>query len=124
MTTATEARPAGHIHAGKEITPGGRYDRLLSFLRAHPGATTREIMLGADVCAVSAIVSELRQMGYDIGCEFAMISHLGGRIHRYTLNQTAVAPVAQPGTRSAGEVNRPNGDAASPAVVMQMGLFS
>jgi len=81
MTTAA----TGHIHAGREIVPGGRYNRLLSFLRAHPGATTLEIIQGADVCAVSAIVSELRQMGYAIACELQDVSCTGSRRYRYTL---------------------------------------
>ena len=81
----TEAKPTGHIHAGTAIKAFGRYDRLLTFLRRHPGATTREIMLGADVCAVSALVSELRQMGFDIEATFDRVTDEKARVYRYAI---------------------------------------
>lgn len=79
------SQTTGHIHSGKTVERGGRYDRFLSFLRAHPGATTREIMMGANVCAVSAIVSELRHMGYRIICDACGVDDSGARIYRYHL---------------------------------------
>jgi hypothetical protein len=76
------------IHAGKKIEPGGRYDRLLTFLRnrGYVGATTRELVVCAEVCAVNSTVSELRAMGYDIECEIE--PHREGRsskVYRYRL---------------------------------------
>jgi hypothetical protein len=84
MSTAT-----GRIHHGSEIQAGGRYDRFLAFLRSHPGATTRDLMLGAEVCAVSALASELRAMGYRIECEYKRTTESGARVHRYYLIETA-----------------------------------
>jgi hypothetical protein len=79
----------GHIHAGSAVETGGRYDRFLSYLRDHPGATTRDLMIGAEVCAVSAIVSELRHMGRRIECRFERTTEAGARVHRYYLLETA-----------------------------------
>lgn len=58
----------GTIHSGKGIKPGGRYDRVLTLLRARggAGATTWEIIQEAHVGAVSAVISELRSMGHPI----------------------------------------------------------
>lgn len=77
----------GHIHAGKHIKPGGRYDRVLTVLRAagRLGATTLEIIQRAQVCAVNSVVSELRAMGYMIDCEPAGKSQDGGAVYRYFL---------------------------------------
>lgn len=74
-------RTTGKIHAAKlERSP--RLQRTLAALRAHPyGLTTRDVMLEADVCAVSSCVDELRENGYDIDC----IQE--GRIFRYVLRE-------------------------------------
>lgn len=75
----------GHIHAPSRVTP--RLDRFLCLLRERGprGATTAEIVSGAQVMAVSAIASEARAMGYRVECESAGISDAGGRIYRYWL---------------------------------------
>jgi hypothetical protein len=112
----------GHIHAGSGITPGGRYDRFLCYLRAHPGATTREIDNATGLCAISALVSEIRAIWKkqgnpsDIDCRFVGMTESGGRIYRYWLieNKQDAAPVARQETQSAGAAD---GNHAVPAAV-------
>lgn len=60
----------GRIHAAR-VEKSPRLKRVLGFLilKQAAGATTREIMLGADVCAVNSCVAELREAGYEINCE-------------------------------------------------------
>jgi len=81
----------GTIHHGAEIREGGRYDRFLSYLRSHQGCTTRELMLGANVCAVSALASELRAMDrpWRIECRYERTTESGARVYRYYLIETA-----------------------------------
>ena len=59
----------GKIHAATRVTP--RLKRVLSFLRlrGNRGATTREIVIEADACAVNTTVYELRTLGYVIDCD-------------------------------------------------------
>lgn len=78
---------SGHIHHGKAIQPGGRYDRLLSFLRARgsEGATTWEIWEKARVASPPTVASELRAMGYEIHVEPQGRSEEGAKIWRYWL---------------------------------------
>jgi len=83
------AQAVGHIHAGKVVEPGGRYDKVLQFLRAHPGATTRDICRGTEVYAFTATISELRRMGFTIEQEFKRITDNGAKVHRYYLIETA-----------------------------------
>lgn len=117
-------KPPGHIHAGKEITPGGRYDRFLTYLRAHQGATTREIDDATGLCAISALASEIRavwkkaQDPSEIKCVFVGLSPLGARIHRYYLieDRKAAAPVAQQETQ-------PEGAGITPSAVKQEDLW-
>lgn len=75
------------IHHGKKIEPGGRYDRLLSFLRARgsEGATTWEIWEKARVASPPTVASELRAMGWDIHVEPQGRSEEGAKIWRYWL---------------------------------------
>lgn len=118
----------GHIHAGREIAPGGRYDRLLSYLRARPGATTREIYDATGLCAVSAIVSEIRAIwrkagdSRDIDCRFIGTTDTGGRVHSYWIieKRQAAEPVARQETQPAGTAE---GNVAAPAAVKQLSLF-
>jgi len=58
----------GRIHAAKRKTD--RLRRVINFLRGRgsAGATTREIIIEADVCAVNTCVSELRTQGHTIDC--------------------------------------------------------
>jgi len=46
----------------------GRLQRVLALLSDGSPRTTREIVKGADVCAVNSIITELRANGYDIKC--------------------------------------------------------
>jgi hypothetical protein len=80
-------RATGRIHAGRTIKPGGRYDRVLGFLRSRgtSGATTLEIVRQAAVCAVNSTVSELRAMGYQIDCHAEGRDPVGAAIYRYRL---------------------------------------
>ena len=59
----------GKIHAARRLTP--RLDRVLRFLRGRGdlGATTREIIVEAQVCAVNSIAAELKTLGYQINCK-------------------------------------------------------
>jgi hypothetical protein len=84
----------GKIHAGKTIKPGGRYDRVLTFLRARgaQGATTWEIIHAARVGAVSAVISELRSMGHPIPTSLPDgSSQDGAAMWRYWLTDTDAA---------------------------------
>lgn len=65
-----------------------RLQRVLSFLQGRESATTREIMLCANVCAVNSCVSELRENGYAISCKY-----VDGN-YSYTLDKTS-GPIAQ-----------------------------
>jgi len=81
----------GTIHHGTDIQEGGRYDRFLSYLRDHPGATTRKIIDDTGLCAVSAIVSEIRAMKKPlrIECRYVGKTENGSRVYRYYLIETA-----------------------------------
>jgi hypothetical protein len=58
----------GRIHAGRvETSP--RLQRVLAVLADGARHTTRDLMFEANVCAVSACVSELRANGIDVRCE-------------------------------------------------------
>lgn len=74
----------GHIHAA-DPAKSGRLKRVLDLLRSRGavGATTREIIRLADVCAVNAIVPELRQNGFTITCETKLEGDV--RVARYRL---------------------------------------
>ena len=64
MTTTT-----GRMHSAS-VDRSDRLQRMRDLLhaRAAIGATTREIILAADVCAVSAVASELRENGIGVVC--------------------------------------------------------
>lgn len=86
-------RATGKIHAAKlESSP--RLQRVLSFLRVRgaQGATTREIVQHADVCAVNSICDELRVNGFKITGEWVEVPG-GGRAFRYRLDQPQSPPV-------------------------------
>jgi len=86
----------GHIHAA-DPARSKRLRAVLDFLikRGVEGATTREIIKVCEVCAVNAIVPELRARGYQITCKTKIDPVTGGRVARYTLIQAV--PVAQEG---------------------------
>lgn len=70
----------GTIHAAKRLTP--RLDRVLQFLRRRgaTGATTREIVVEAQVCAVNSIVAEIKTLGYQIKCKKEAVSRFRYRL--------------------------------------------
>lgn len=45
-----------------------RLQRLLLFLADGKPHTTRQIGLGADICAVNSAIDELRENGFDVPC--------------------------------------------------------
>ncbi len=71
----------GKIHAAKNLTP--RLSRVLLLLqnRGKSGATTREIIYKADVCAVNTCVAELKDMGYNITCNRETVNKFRYVIH-------------------------------------------
>lgn len=76
----------GKIHAAKlEASP--RLQRVLAFLKARgsAGATTREIVVECDVCAVNSIIDELRENGVLIACRAAGRTQDGANVYRYSL---------------------------------------
>ena len=78
------------IHAAR-LSHSPRLQRLLRFLGRFPkrGTTTREIMYGADICAVSTAVDELKDPkngGIKIDCRpDKKRGKDGSRIYRYRL---------------------------------------
>ena len=57
----------GKIHYAK-LENSGRLQRLLKFLSDGKEKTTREIIRGADICAVNSSIDELRENNFDIRC--------------------------------------------------------
>lgn len=80
------------MHAAK-IDKSDRLMRVLEFLhqRGKAGASTREIIREANVCAVNSIVAEIRANGIIVDCECEGTTEAGGRIYRYR--------VVEPGQR-------------------------
>lgn len=70
----------GRIHYAT-LANSARLQRLLAFLkeRGAQGATTLEIVHGAQVCAVNSAAAELRRNGIDVEC------HAEGRNFRYRI---------------------------------------
>lgn len=70
----------------ESIATSKRLQRVIQALKDYPeGLTTREIMLLADVCAVSAVISELRAEGFNITCEYIGRTDKGASVFRYKL---------------------------------------
>lgn len=86
----------GHIHAANP-SRSRRLRAVLDFLvkRGAEGATTREIIKTCEVCAVNAIIPELRACGYKISCKTSLDHATGGRIARYVLLES---PSTSPST--------------------------
>jgi predicted metal-dependent TIM-barrel fold hydrolase len=79
-------RATGRMHSARlENSP--RLQRVLSLLRVRgsQGATTREIVEHANVCAVNSVISELRTAGVTIQCRMEARSAGGASIYRYWL---------------------------------------
>jgi len=70
------------------IASSPRLQRVLAFLKkvGQLGATTRDIVTGADVCAVNSCIAELRANGIPIDCDME-----GKGRFRYRLIPTAPA---------------------------------
>jgi predicted ArsR family transcriptional regulator len=78
------------MHAAK-VEKSERLKRVLQLLRSRgsKGATTREIIEAAQVCAVNSIIAELRANGFHIECRFEQRTDRGAAIYRYTLVEKA-----------------------------------
>ena len=61
-----------------------RLRRVLDYLSDGRDRSTREIMLGAEVCAVNSCVAELRDNGREIDCRVEVGAD-GGRVWLYRL---------------------------------------
>lgn len=74
------------MHAAR-IEKSKRLQRVLELLRSRgrKGATTRDIIDVAHVCAVNSIIAELRANGFVIDCSFVQRLPTGAAIYRYTL---------------------------------------
>ena len=68
-----------------KLATSKRLQRLLKFLSDCKPHTTKEIFVGANICAVNTAVDELRENGFDIPCKFKEITEDGSRIYEYQL---------------------------------------
>lgn len=64
-----------------------RLARVLALLkrRGGRGATTREIIAEAKVCAVNSIVAEIRANGVAVECRYEGKTEDGSRVYRYAI---------------------------------------
>ena len=76
------------MHAASLIR-SDRLRRVHALLRDGREHSTREIMTGADVCAVNAVVAELRENGARIVCRQGCDFNTGGRIWFYRMERPA-----------------------------------
>ena len=72
------------MHAGR-IEKSARLQRVHAFLADGRWHSTRDVMVGANVCAVNSCVSELRANGVAIECQQQMV--LGARVFYYRLTK-------------------------------------
>lgn len=73
----------GRMHSATTLTP--ILARVLAVLRAHPeGATTMQIIVEANACAINSHASALRRLGYAIECK-PVRGVNGAKPHVYTL---------------------------------------
>jgi hypothetical protein len=77
------------MHAAK-ISRSNRLLRVLNLLQARGsrGATTRDIIDAAHVCAVNSVVAELRANGFVIECHLVSRTPTGAT-YKYTLQTAA-----------------------------------
>lgn len=78
----------GRIHAATLSSP--RLQRFLQLMRDGQWRTTRSIIRGARVCAVNAVVSELRVHGAEIECEQRPSRSGQGRVWYYRMTKEPV----------------------------------
>ena len=60
--------------------PETQVDRLVSFLRSHPEATSLEVTLATSIVNVTGRVSDARAQGFDVRCERRSDGRLGYRV--------------------------------------------
>ncbi|MDQ2999859.1 MAG: hypothetical protein M3Y08_01160 [Fibrobacterota bacterium] len=79
-------RPGIHY---ANLAKSPRLQRLLAYLRVcgSQGATTREIIDGADICAVNSAVCELKKQGFAIVCQMEGRTVSGSSVFRYKLTE-------------------------------------
>jgi len=70
------------------MTPGSQADRLVRFLREHPGSTSLEITYALQLVNVTGRVSDARADGYVIECR-AVEDAAGRKRQRYYLVEAA-----------------------------------
>lgn len=68
-----------------KLATSKRLQRLLKFLSDCKPHTTKEIFVGANICAVNTAVTELRRNGFNILCKFKEAVQDGSRIYEYQL---------------------------------------
>lgn len=89
-------RESGKIHAAK-LETSARLQAVVAYLkkRGAEGATTREIVIACDVCAVNSIVDEIRENGIPVFCKAAGRSQEGANVYRYYLEPPEAPRPAQ-----------------------------
>lgn len=84
-----------------------RLRRVLDFLSDLREHTTRDIVVGAHVCAVNSCVAELRANGFDIACRQEMVQ--GQRLWIYRLASREPSPGGLRGEEpAAGSAGHPS----------------
>lgn len=76
----------GRMHAAN-LAKSPRLQRVHDLLADGRPHSTRDIVVKADVCAVNAIVAELRSQGAVIVCRQAPRSDRGGRVWLYRMTE-------------------------------------
>lgn len=69
-----------------KVKKSDRLKSVLELLKQKKAFSTRDIIRATGVCAVSAIISELRQNGYRITCMRQYNQKQGKTIYYYKLN--------------------------------------
>ena len=82
-----------------------RLQRVLDYLSDRREHTTRDIVIGAQVCAVNSCIAELRMNGFDITCRQDMVE--GRRYWHYRLASREPSPGLRGGEPAAGSAGHP-----------------
>lgn len=74
------------MHAAK-LASSPRLQRILSYLKeaGQQGVTSLQIVHSCNVVAPATYVSELRQNGYIVSCDFEGTTPTGAKVYRYRL---------------------------------------
>ena len=83
-----------------------RLQRVLEFLSDMQEHTTRDIVIGAQVCAVNSCVAELRANGFRIECRQDMVE--GRRYWHYRLASREPSSGVRGGEPAAGSAGYPS----------------